>query len=315
MNLINPRKILIASSVAAILALALGVLAQPPGEAPRGRSGRPAGPFGPMGLPVMTAVDSDNDGELSAAEIAAASQALTKLDKDGDGKLDREELRPQFGGRGGPGGRGPGGPGGPGRGPGAGSASFENEPLAKDDGERKILQGIEDILQNQGRRMNVPMPDGRLLRVLAETVGAKKVVEFGTSNGISAIWMSLALRESGGTLITHEIDPDAAARARENFAAVGVADIVTVVEGDGHEKAADLKGPIDLVFIDADKEGYLDYYRKTLPLVRPGGLICAHNMNPRMASRDFVKAITTDPDVETVFYMEGAGMSVTLKKR
>jgi predicted O-methyltransferase YrrM len=163
--------------------------------------------------------------------------------------------------------------------------------------------------------MNVPDADGRLLRLLAESIEAKKVVEFGTSNGISAIWMSLALRKTDGRLFTHEIDPDTAALARKNFEAAGVVDIVAVVEGDGHEKAADLKGPIDLVFIDADKEGYLDYYQKTLPLVRPGGLICAHNMNPRMASADFVKAITTDPNVETVFYLDGGGMSVTLKKR
>jgi predicted O-methyltransferase YrrM len=127
--------------------------------------------------------------------------------------------------------------------------------------------------------------------------------------------MSLALRETDGKLITHEIDPRAAAQARENFAAVDVDKIVTVVEGDGHEKAAELEGPIDMVFIDADKEGYLDYYQKTLPLVRAGGLICAHNMNTRMADPRFVKAITTDPNVETVFYTQGAAMSVTLKKR
>ena len=73
-----------------------------------------------------------------------------------------------------------------------------------------------------------------------------------------------------------------AALARENFATAGVADIVTVVEGDAHKKLADLKGPIDLVFIDADKEGYLDYLTKMTPLVRAGGLIIAHNMDPRM---------------------------------
>ena len=163
--------------------------------------------------------------------------------------------------------------------------------------------------------MNVPTADGRLLRMLAETTGAKQVVEFGTSNGISAIWMSLALRKTGGKLLTHELDPRTAAQARENFAAVGAADIVTVVEGDGHEKAKELKGPIDLVFIDADKEGYLDYLNKTLPLVRPGGLILAHNMNPRQASGEFVKTITTNPDLETLFYMDGGGLSVSLKKR
>jgi predicted O-methyltransferase YrrM len=120
---------------------------------------------------------------------------------------------------------------------------------------------------------------------------------------------------TGGKLITHEIDPKTAALARENLAAAGVADLVTVVEGDGHETAKNLKGPIDLVFIDADKEGYLDYYKKTLPLVRPGGLICANNMTPRMANAEFLKAITSDPNVETQFFMEGGGLSITLKKR
>jgi len=311
----NVRKMLVAGlSAAAVSVLTLAVLAQPPGEGAVPLR-RPPGPFGTMRPPVMTAVDADGNGQLSAAEIAGASQALKKLDKDGDGQISRRELRPQFGGRGRPGDRRPSGPGARRPGEGARSAPFENEPHAKDDSERRILQGIEDILRNQGWRANVPRADGRLLRLLTETIGAKQVVEFGTSNGISAIWISLALRKTGGKLITHEIDPDTAAQARKNFAAVGVAEIVTVVEGDAHEKAFELKGPIDLVFIDADKKGYLDYYQKTLPLVRPGGLICAHNMNPRMASPEFVKAVTTDPDVETVFSMQGAGMSVTLKKR
>ncbi len=90
---------------------------------------------------------------------------------------------------------------------------------------------------------------------------------------------------------------------------------MTIVEGDAHETITRLKGPVDLVFIDADKEGYVDYLRKTLPLLRPGGLIVAHNISPRMANPEFVKAITTDPHLETVFYQEGAGVSVTLKKR
>jgi predicted O-methyltransferase YrrM len=264
-----------------------------------------------MRIPVMTALDADGDGELSAQEAADAVAALKKLDKNGDGKLSREELRPQFGGRGGPGGPGPGGPG---RGVGPRSAGFENDPLPKDDAERKILQSVEEILRSQ-RRMNVPTADGRLLRLLAESLGAKQVVEFGTSTGVSAIWIASALRKTDGKLITHEIDPKIAAQARENFAKAGVADFITVVEGDAHEKAKELKGPIDLVFIDADKEGYRDYLNKTLPLVRPGGLIVAHNMLPRMASPDFVTAITTNPDLETVFYMEGGGVSVTMKKR
>jgi len=264
-------------------------------------------------MPVIAAIDANGDGDLSAEELAGAAQALKKLDKNGDGKLTRDEMRPAFPGPG-PGGPPEGrrgmGPAGPGQ-----SAMFDSKPLAKDDAERQILETVQDIAQKQGRRMNVPTTDGRLLRLMAETIGAKTVVEIGTSNGISAIWMGLALQKTGGKLITHEIDPDTAALARKNFAAAGVADIVTVVEGDAHETVSKLTGPIDLVFIDADKEGYLDYLQKLLPLVRPGGLVLAHNMHPRMAYAAFVKAITTNPDLETLFYMEGGGMSVSMKKR
>jgi len=290
----------------------------PPGE----RFGRP---FGPPRLPVMTAIDADNDGEISAKELAQAVAALKKLDKDGDGKLSAEELRPQFGGPGGPdarGGRdarrGPrqfGGPGPMGAFGARQASSLQSTPQPKDDEEKKILQTLKDIQQEQGRRMNVPETDGRLLRLLAEAIGAKKVVEIGTSNGISAIWLGTALRKTGGKLITFEIDARTAEVARKNFARAGMADLVTVVEGNAHETVSQLEGPIDLVFIDADKQGYADYLKKLLPLVRPGGLILAHNINPRMADPAFIKAATTDPNLETLFYTQGAGMSVTLKKR
>ena len=65
----------------------------------------------------------------------------------------------------------------------------------------------------------------------------------------------------------------------------------------------------------ADKEGYSDYLTKRLPEVRPGGLIVAHNITPGMADPKYLAAITTHPDLETVFYQQGGGVSVTLKKR
>jgi caffeoyl-CoA O-methyltransferase len=72
-----------------------------------------------------------------------------------------------------------------------------------------------------------------------------------------------------------------------------------------------LKGPIDVAFIDADKSGYVDYLNKLLPLVKPGGLILAHNVD---MVPDYVKVVTTRADLETIFYMEGGGLGVTLKK-
>ena len=109
-------------------------------------------------------------------------------------------------------------------------------------------------------------------------------------------------------MITFEIDPGRAAQAREHFRKAGVAQLVTVVEGDAHKTVTQLQEPIDLVFIDADWGGYTDYLNKLLPLVRPGGLILAHNAE---SVPDYVKAVTTRPDLETVF----VGPSITLKKR
>ena len=165
--------------------------------------------------------------------------------------------------------------------------------------------------------MNVPPEDGRLLRLLTEAVGAKYVVEIGTSNGYSGIWFCLALRTTSGKLVTYEIDADRAALARKNFKRAGVDEIITLVEGDAHEEVTKLKDPIDILFLDADKEGYIDYLEKLLPLVRPGGLILAHNTtNAGDDMQDYIKAVTTNPDLETMFLHEqDRGMSVTLKKR
>ena len=164
--------------------------------------------------------------------------------------------------------------------------------------------------------LSVPLNDGRYLRVLTESVGARNVVEIGTSHGYSAIWLCLALRGTGGKLTTFEIDAERAALARKNFKRAGVENLVTLVEGDAHKEIARLKEPIDLLFLDADKEGYLDYLEKLLPLVRAGGLIVAHNMSAPQVDPRYVKAITTNPELETLFVNLGeSDVGVTLKKR
>jgi predicted O-methyltransferase YrrM len=90
-----------------------------------------------------------------------------------------------------------------------------------------------------------------------------------------------------------------------------MADIITLVEGDAHEEVKSLKDPIDIIFLDADKDGYTDYFDKLLPLVRPGGLVIAHNITPRMADPKYMEAITTNPNLETIVR---SGVSLSLKK-
>jgi predicted O-methyltransferase YrrM len=190
--------------------------------------------------------------------------------------------------------------------------SLASQSLARDDAERRILATLGSIASNQETYLSVPAQDGMALRLLAETAGAKNIVEVGTSTGYSGLWLCLALRSTGGHLTTFEIDPGRAAMAAKHFKEAGVNQMVTIVQGDAHANLTKLKGPVDLVFIDADKEGYLDYLNKLLPLVRPGGLILAHNIE---TASDYVNAVAKNADLETIFYMQGGGLGVTVKKR
>ncbi len=201
------------------------------------------------------------------------------------------------------------------RGGGVSEADFNAPPLPKDEIEKKILDAMEAMRQGP-RYRNVSVTDGRLMRLLTESIGAKRVVEIGTSTGESAVWFALALRRTGGHLFTHEIDPGRAKIAEDNFKKAGVDDLITIVMGDAHETVKQHKEPIDVLFLDADKQGYIDYLDKLLPRIRPGGLIIAHNMSTRMADSRYMEAITKNADRETVFLLrEGAGISVTMMKR
>lgn len=149
-----------------------------------------------------------------------------------------------------------------------------------------------------------------------ESIGAKHAVEIGTSTGYSGLWILLGFMKTGGRLTTHEINPERYERARANFERAGLAKQATLVLGDAHVEVTRLSGPIDFVFVDADKDGYLDYLTKLRPLVRPGGLIAAHNMVWPSPDSAYLKAVTADPGLETVFLnMQAAGIGVTLKKR
>jgi len=192
---------------------------------------------------------------------------------------------------------------------------IENAPLPKDAEEQRILDALEQARQGP-RYANVSETDGRLLRLLTEFSNAKLVVEIGTSTGESGLWFALALRKTGGKLITHDIDPRRAKIAAENFRKAGVDGLITIVLGDAHETVENIEGPIDILFLDADKDNYLDYLDKLLPKLRPGGLIIAHNMVSPAPDPRYLEAITKNPDLETSFLlMDAAGLGVTMKKR
>jgi caffeoyl-CoA O-methyltransferase len=124
--------------------------------------------------------------------------------------------------------------------------------------------------------MMVGTEEGRFLELLVFATGATRVLEIGTFTGYSSISMAAGLAP-GGKITTCEIDPVHAATARAHIGASGYADRIEVREGPAIETVSSLPGPFDLVFIDADKEGYDAYFEAVLPKLAPRGLIVCDN--------------------------------------
>ena len=120
---------------------------------------------------------------------------------------------------------------------------------------------------------------GRLLYMLARSTNARSIVEFGTSFGLSTLHLAAALRDNGGgRLITTEFEQSKVARARENLAAGGLADLVEIREGDALETlASDLPDTIDLLLLDGAKSLYMDVLGLVESRLRPGAVIIADN--------------------------------------
>ena len=126
-------------------------------------------------------------------------------------------------------------------------------------------------------QMQVDVIEGRFLKTLVRLTGARTVLEVGMFTGYSALMMAEGL-PGDGRLITCEIDPKAEAIARRYFADSPHGKKITIRMGPALETIKTLSGPLDLVFIDADKPNYSNYYEACLPLLKPGGLIVADNV-------------------------------------
>jgi len=118
--------------------------------------------------------------------------------------------------------------------------------------------------------------EGRLLETLVWVIGARRVLELGTYSGYSALSMAAALPD-GGKVITCELDASHAEFAQRHIDASPYADRIEIRVGPAIDAVRSLDGPFDLVFIDADKTGYSDYFEATLPLLSERGLIVIDN--------------------------------------
>lgn len=166
--------------------------------------------------------------------------------------------------------------------------------------------------------------EGRLLKLLVRLTGARRVLEIGTFSGYSALSMAEALPDNG-SLITCDLDPACIRVARRYFSESQHGDKITLIEGPALETLRSLTGPFDMVFIDADKENYLNYYEAVLPLLRDGGLVVVDNvlwsgrvLDPRdetdKAIHRFNEAVMADGRVEPVMLTVRDGVYLIRKK-
>jgi caffeoyl-CoA O-methyltransferase len=189
------------------------------------------------------------------------------------------------------------------------SALAQNVPPHVD----AILKQIRAADKDQ---LAVSEEDGRFLRLLVVTRGAKRALEIGAASGYSAIWMGLGMRDSGGKLVTIEYDKARAAEAAANIKKAGLSDVVQVVSGDAFAEIPKVAGTFDFVFCDAWKRDYQKFFSMVFPRMDKGGLFLGHNViNKRDEMADFLKTIHTTPTVLTsIVSPSGEGMSVTLKR-
>ncbi len=141
----------------------------------------------------------------------------------------------------------------------------------------------QQIVERGFPAIHVSPLEGRILALLARLIGAERLLEVGTLGGYSALWL-MALLGEGARLITLESDPGHAALAREAFRRAGEEKRIELREGDARRMIRDGlladpdgRGSFDLVFIDADKEGYPYYLEAACELLKPGGLLLADN--------------------------------------
>src|SRR6476620_10578050 len=194
-------------------------------------------------------------------------------------------------------------------------------PLAQTKASGALTPQIESILKSiraaDKGQLAISEEDGRFLRVLVATKGAKSILEIGAASGYSGIWLGLGARESGGHVVSIEFDPQRAKEAAANITAAGLTDVVRVVHGDAFKEIPKLAGTFDFVFLDAWKPDYKKFFDMVFPRLTARGLFLAHNVvNKQPEMRDFLETIERHPALATSIVRPGTeGMSVSVKLR
>ena len=202
---------------------------------------------------------------------------------------------------------------------------------------QNVLSRLEkDINYENSHRTEVPSEKrlnciskniGMFYNIMLKSTNAKKILELGMSVGYSGLWFADAVMsntKSDGQIITIDRERFKIDNAKKNFEEAGVSSLIKIRDGEARKILHDIKEEFgknyfDFIFIDADKESYIEYFDLCLPLVRKGGIICADNIllperfNEMMV--DYLSHVRSNPNVQSVTIPIDNGEEVTIKLR
>jgi predicted O-methyltransferase YrrM len=178
-----------------------------------------------------------------------------------------------------------------------------------------IKNVLNELEQTSEKYWNIPPESGNLLNLIIKTAGYKNILEIGTSNGYSTIWLADAARYNSGHVTGIEFYQERIDLAESNFARCELSQYITVKQGKALDIIPKLDSEFDLVFIDANKSEYIKYFELIHNKLNKNGLIAADNVTSHKEDlQDFLDLILNHPEYQTSYLPFGGGLLLAYKK-
>ena len=190
------------------------------------------------------------------------------------------------------------------------------------------LTNLLDELAEFGRRndaaaterskkmLNITPETGEFLELMVKAVRARRILEVGTSNGYSTIWLAKAARATGGSITTLEMQSHKIAMATENFRRAAVADLIDLRHTEAGTFLLSESQPFDLIFLDSERSQYVDWWLRLSALIAPGGLLIADNATSHPSEMaDFIELVRRSQGFLTGLVPIGNGEFLAYKER
>jgi len=177
---------------------------------------------------------------------------------------------------------------------------------------KKVLLRLEET---SGQFWNIPKDSGNIMNLIIKAAGYKNILEVGTSNGYSSIWLAEAARYNSGHVTTMEYYQERIELAQANIEEAGLQDFVTLLQGKALDILPVIKIIPDFVFIDANKAEYLAYFEIINSILESGGMFAADNVTSHKGEmEDFLDSISKNINYQTTYLPFGGGLLLALKK-